>query len=116
MKLAPSANAGNKGAGSPSKAQNWAEQYQDAMTPIDGRSSSPTRRSNQENNPPTRPTMQKDGSYISQAAASRQDPYQQRASSPTRQPYTISPTAEELEKLSKPAVKRLANVTQLCML
>ncbi|KAF2155690.1 putative serine/threonine protein kinase [Myriangium duriaei CBS 260.36] len=119
MKLVPSNNANNKG-GSPGKgAQGWAEQYQDAMTPIDAKSGvpgSPTRKSNQENNPPTRPNLHKDGSYISQAAASRQDPYQQRPASPTRQPYTISPTQEELDKLQKPAVKRLANVTQLYFL
>ncbi|PNS13999.1 hypothetical protein CAC42_6512 [Sphaceloma murrayae] len=122
MKLLPSNNASNKGAGSPGKGlQSWQDQFQDAMSPIDakgGAPGSPTRKSNQENTPPTRQTLQKDASYLSQAAASRQDPYRthERPASPTRQPFTISPTQEELEKLQKPNVRRLANVTQLYFL
>lgn len=120
MKLLPSNNASNKGAGSPGKGlQSWQDQFQDAMSPIDGkdgRPTSPTRKSNQENTPPARPNLQKDASYLSQAAASRQDPYRthDRPASPSRQPFTISPTQEEIEKLQKPNVRRLANVTQLC--
>lgn len=79
---------------------------------------SPTRTSNKENASPAKPTLQKDASYISSAAASRQDPYRaadsQRPASPTRQRVAPTPTQEDMEKLAKPAVKRLANVTQLC--
>lgn len=78
---------------------------------------SPTRKSNQENTPPSgRPGMQKEPSYLTQAAQSRQEPYRTRgADQSTRYlngPQRLSP--EDLEKARKPAVKRLANVTQLC--
>lgn len=85
---------------------------------------SPTRKSNKENTPPpSRLPVIKDSasahsSHTSHAAASRQDPYRTRGDdhSPTRAKSVISGglTAEEIEKLSKPSVKRLANVTQLC--
>ncbi|KAF1355262.1 serine/threonine protein kinase-like protein [Delphinella strobiligena] len=82
---------------------------------------SPTRKSNKENTPPpTRLPVQKEPLYTSHAAASRQDPYRTRGDdqSPTRSRSVISGglTAEEVEKLSKPSVKRLANVTQLYFL
>ena len=76
---------------------------------------SPTRKANKENTPPsTRPGLHKDASYINHAAMSRQELYKSREES--RQPpvpQRLSP--EDQEKLRKPAVKRLANVTQLCM-
>lgn len=78
---------------------------------------SPTRKSNKENTPPgARPGVQKEPSYLTHAAQSRQEPYRTReAEQSTR--YLHGPqrlSAEELEKARKPAVKRLANVTQLC--
>lgn len=78
---------------------------------------SPTRKANKENTPPTaRPGMQKESSYITHAAQSRQEPYRPKdADQSTR--YYPSPqrlSAEDLEKARKPAVKRMANVTQLC--
>ena len=91
--------------------------YDDSKLP---QPSSPTRTSNKENTSPTRPSPQKENSFMSQAAASRQDPYRpqdsQRPASPTRQKVAPSPTQEEMEKLQKASVKRLANVTQLCTL
>lgn len=80
-------------------------------------SGSPTRRSNQENAPPGgRSAIQKDNGHITHAAQSRQEPYRTReAEQSTR--YLNGPqrlSAEDLEKARKPAVKRLANVTQLC--
>jgi cell cycle protein kinase DBF2 len=77
---------------------------------------SPTRKANKENTPPTaRPGLQKESSFLNHAAQSRQEPYRPREDQSTR--YYPSPqrlTTEELEKARKPAVKRLANVTQLC--
>ena len=84
-----------------------------------GAPGSPTRKQGKENTPPTfRPALQQEKSYITQAAASRQEPYRPRDEhSPTRQPtWGGRLTAEELEKLQKPNVKRLANVTQLYFL
>jgi hypothetical protein len=81
---------------------------------------SPTRKSNKENTPPgARPGMQKEPSYITHAAQSRQDPYRTREAEhhSTRYPngqQRLSP--DELEKARKPSVKRLASVTQLCRL
>jgi len=82
---------------------------------------SPTRKSNKENTPPpSRLPVQKEpfNQFTSHAAASRQDAYRTRGDehSPTRSKSVISGglTPEEIEKLAKPSVKRLANVTQLC--
>ncbi|EME49872.1 hypothetical protein DOTSEDRAFT_121541 [Dothistroma septosporum NZE10] len=80
---------------------------------------SPTRKNGKENTPPThRPQLQQTQSFITQAAASRQEPYRPREDrSPTRQKIQSDAlTAEEIEKLQKPNVKRLANVTQLYFL
>lgn len=82
---------------------------------------SPTKpfgRTNKENTPPNQ-WLPKEAVYTaSQAAASRQEPYQSRDTSDTnsKSRYTTQRglTAEELEKLQLPRVKRLANVTQLC--
>ena len=81
---------------------------------------SPLRKSNKENTPPGG-RLGKDASYTpNQAAASRQEPYQNKESADAAARGRYSPnrglTAEELEKLQLPKVKRLANVTQLCEL
>jgi cell cycle protein kinase DBF2 len=78
---------------------------------------SPTRKSNKENTPPgARPGLQKDSSYVTHAAQSRQDPYRTREADQSGRYYPGQQrlSAEELEKARKPQVKRLANVTQLC--
>lgn len=72
---------------------------------------------NQENTPPS-PGKLPPGSpfFPSSAAVSRQEAYRPREhidSGPRSIPRGLS--SEALEKLSKPSVKRLANVTQLCM-
>ena len=82
---------------------------------------SPVRRSNKENTPPgSRLGRDYGGQQFPQstAAASRQELYQPREQVlPTsRRGYDTQRglTVEELEKLQKPQVRRLANVTQLC--
>jgi cell cycle protein kinase DBF2 len=75
---------------------------------------SPTRKSNKENTPPGGYNAAKSpGVQQNQAAISRQEAYQpvdtKRGPAQTR-----GLTAEELQKLQLPKVKRLANVTQLC--
>ncbi|TKA67422.1 hypothetical protein B0A49_05456, partial [Cryomyces minteri] len=101
------------------------DKYNDSFTGQDTTAltpGSPTRKSNKENTPPgaARPPLSKESSFTNQAAASRQEPYKPReqAEPAGRQSYTVQRglTAEELEKLSKPSVKRLANVTQLYFL
>lgn len=77
---------------------------------------SPTRKANKENTPPgIRPSPKKESSFVTQAQQSRQAAYktQDEASAPK---HTIQRglSPEDLEKLQKPAIKRLANVTQLC--
>ena len=82
---------------------------------------SPTKpfgRTDKENTPPNQ-WLPKEAVYTaSQAAVSRQEPYQSRETSDTSSKSRYTPqrglTAEELEKLQLPRVKRLANVTQLC--
>jgi cell cycle protein kinase DBF2 len=79
---------------------------------------SPTKKSNKENTTPGL-RLPKESSYtLTQAAKSRQEPYQykQTTDPPVRGRYNFQRdlTAEELEKLQLPKVKRLANVTQLC--
>ena len=78
---------------------------------------SPARKMGKENTPPSgtnsKPTTP------NQAAISRQEPYQLRDTDPglkARHHAERGLTAEELEKLQLPKVKRLANVTQLCKL
>jgi cell cycle protein kinase DBF2 len=77
---------------------------------------SPTRKANKENTPPSaRPGLQKEPSYVTHAAQSRQEPYRPRDADQSGRYYqTQRLSAEDLEKARKPAVKRLANVTQLC--
>lgn len=75
---------------------------------------SPTRKSNKENTPPgIRPSPKKEPSYINQAAQSRQEAYKTREEAP-RQTIQRGLSQEDLDKLQKPSIKRLANVTQLC--
>jgi cell cycle protein kinase DBF2 len=79
---------------------------------------SPLRKQGKENTPPsTRPGLDMNASQ-NQAAVSRQEIYQSRDQpSPNLPKYNTQRglTAEELEILQKPNVRRLANVTQLCM-
>lgn len=78
---------------------------------------SPARKANKENTPPSsRPALQKDPSYVTHAAQSRQEPYRTREAEQSGRYYHGQQrlSADELEKARKPAVKRLANVTQLC--
>lgn len=83
-------------------------------------SGSPTKTSNKENTPlGLRPTTKEASHTPNQAAISRQEHYQPRETADTaaRPRYNNAQrglTAEELEKLQLPKVKRLANVTQLC--
>jgi serine/threonine protein kinase len=60
------------------------------------------------------------GNYLNEAAQNRQNVYRPREDqSPNRQkqtPFNAQPSPEELEKLQRPTVKRLANVTQLYFL
>lgn len=91
-------------------------------------SGSPVRRQGKENNTPQAArqpdsptlnpaTIPRDAPSLNQAAISRQELYQTREipAPPTRKYNTQRGlTAEELEILHKPNVKRLANVTQLC--
>lgn len=97
-------------------AENRNDSANDVSAPMPG---SPTRKSNKENTPPgNRPQLTKESSYLNHAAASRQEPYRARAEpvEPARTSYTVQRglSPEELEKLQKPSVKRLANVSQLC--
>lgn len=81
---------------------------------------SPLRSANQENTPPGGRAGKEVQHVINQAAVSRQEPYQGKeafdASARGRYSPTRGLTAEELEKLQLPKVKRLANVTQICEL
>ena len=80
-------------------------------TPTPGR---PTRKSNKENTPPGGPALGKIATnQQNQAAISRQEPYQV-VDNKRPQAQSRGLTAEELQKLQLPRVKRLANVTQLC--
>ena len=83
-------------------------------------SSSPTRRANKENVAPASSRLPpKDlGPNPAAAAVSRHQPYQPRDTDPIgrRQVQMRGLTPEELEKLQDPRVKRLVNVTQLCMI
>ncbi len=76
---------------------------------------SPTKKQGKENTPPG--IRQSKPATPNQAAVSRQEPYQARdtdSGGKARYNTQRGLTAEELEKLQLPKVKRLANVTQLC--
>lgn len=98
------------------------QQYADAIGADvkAGPPGSPPRKTGKENTPPShRPQLQQTQSFVNQAAASRQEPYRQRDDpSPTHASRALAGglTSEDLEKLQKPSVKRLANVTQLYFL
>lgn len=93
---------------SPSKS-NLEDAASDPFSDKLARPHSPTRQSNKENAPGS-PTRQ--GYYQNSAANARNELYQRTET--RRGPQTRGLTAEELEKLQLPKVKRLANVTQLC--
>lgn len=78
-------------------------------------SGSPTKKSGKENTPPGLASSK--SLTPNQAAVQRQEPYQIRdvdSGAKARYNPQRGLTAEELEKLQLPKVKRLANVTQLC--
>lgn len=78
---------------------------------------SPLRKQGKENTPPSTRSAVEMGASQNQAAVSRQEIYQSRDQLlPNVSKYNTQRglTAEELEILQKPNVKRLANVTQLC--
>jgi cell cycle protein kinase DBF2 len=78
---------------------------------------SPLRKQGKENTPPSS-RHGLDPATQNQAAISRQEQYQSRDQPQITKKYNTQRglTAEELEILHKPNVKRLANVTQLCKL
>ncbi|KAI9831538.1 MAG: hypothetical protein M1826_003428 [Phylliscum demangeonii] len=81
---------------------------------------SPVRKSNKENNPPDASPKRPTAALPSAAATSRQELYQPRepASAGAKRALDTQRglTPEEWEKLRKPQVKRLANVTQIYFL
>ncbi|KAJ5595464.1 uncharacterized protein N7459_001672 [Penicillium hispanicum] len=84
---------------------------------IHQRPSSPTRKANKENTPPTARLTKDLGPNPTPAAISRHEPYQPRdADTSKRQVQLRGLTPEEMEKLQQPRVKRLTNVTQLYFL
>ncbi|KAK4569684.1 serine/threonine-protein kinase dbf2 [Recurvomyces mirabilis] len=126
MKLVPTQGQPNGKALQPATSNNNNHNaYSDPFGAQDskgGAPGSPLRKQGKENTPPThRPQLQQTNSYQSQAAERRQEPYRTRGDehSPTRPKtgtMTGALTSEDIEKLTKPAVKRLANVTQLYFL
>jgi cell cycle protein kinase DBF2 len=90
-----------------------ADPFADTNSHYFGRSESPTRQSNKENAPAGDLRYGKDQSQ-SHAAMSRREQYQPTES--RRNVQTRGLTAEEMQKLQNPRIKRLANVTQLCKL
>lgn len=79
---------------------------------------SPLRKQGKENTPPSSHPVADMNTSQNQAAVSRQEIYQSREQPSANLPkYNTQRglTAEELEILQKPNVRRLANVTQLCM-
>jgi hypothetical protein len=67
---------------------------------------------NEENTPPgSRPGIKTQNSYLTSAQQGRQEAYKTRE----EPKFDRGLTAKEAEMISKPSVKRLANVTQLCM-
>jgi len=92
--------------------QNGFSAYDMGMPPP----SSPTRQSAKENTPPQhlRPALKTESSFVNHAAQSRQAPYKPNEAAPAQYQVQRGLSKEDLEKLQKPSVKRLANVTQLC--
>lgn len=113
----PPSNIGRLQPSSPTKSgipiaeDNYAE-FMD-YSPAEATPGSPTRKSNKENTPPgARPSPKKEASYINQAAQSRQEAYKTRDE--PKQTIQRGLSQEDIDKLQKPSIKRLANVTQLC--
>ncbi|KAI1211849.1 kinase-like protein [Annulohypoxylon truncatum] len=82
---------------------------------------SPLKKQGQENTPPSKIPIRDSVYQHNQAAVSRQEPYQvrdTRPNTPNTKKFNTSRglTAEELEILKKPSVRRLVNVTQLYFL
>ena len=79
---------------------------------------SPTRKSGKENTPPgMRPALKKEPSFLNHAAQSRQEIYKTKEATESKTQYVQRGlSAEDIEKLQKPSIKRLSNVTQLCKL
>ncbi|KAI0886166.1 kinase-like protein [Annulohypoxylon maeteangense] len=82
---------------------------------------SPLKKQGQENTPPSKIPIRDSVYQHNQAAVSRQEPYQLRDTrpiTPNTKKFNTSRglTAEELEILKKPSVRRLVNVTQLYFL
>ena len=130
LKLAPSGNTPTKiplrkqnNGNSPTKDPFHIAEDSDEFLPdyaTAGMPGSPTRKSNKENTPPShRPALVEKSSFLTHAQSARQAPYKSREDLAPRQQTTSSVeqprlSPEEIEKLQKPSVKRLANVTQLC--
>jgi cell cycle protein kinase DBF2 len=101
------------GAGSPNKGQRQV----DEADPFTGSGSSampgsPTKQPNQENTPPTGRQTKEMASAASQARHEQYRP--QDSSVRSRASPTRGMSAEDMEKLQLPRVKRLANVAQIC--
>ena len=118
LKLAPQSptkqqgfSPGKQGLPTPEGYRNG-DPFADQNSQYFGRSESPTRQSNKENTPAGDVRLGKD-QINSHAALSRREQYQPTES--RRNVQTRGLTAEELQKLQNPRIKRLANVTQLCM-
>lgn len=93
--------------------RNTGEDFNESV--IHQRPTSPTRRANKENTPPTARLAKDLGPNPTAAAKSRHEPYQTRdADTSKRQVQLRGLTPDEIEKLQQPRVKRLTNVTQLC--
>lgn len=77
---------------------------------------SPTRKSNKENTPPgSRPVLKKESSFLNHAAQSRENVYRTKEATESKTQYVQRGlSADDVEKLQKPSIKRLSNVTQLC--
>lgn len=110
MKLAPMSPTKSQPK-SPSKFENVSKDpFADQTIQYYGRSESPTRQSNKEN-APSSPGKYGAEPHQNHAAMTRHEQYHKSEKS---KPITKGLTAEELQKLQLPKVKRLANVTQLC--
>ncbi|BDD61635.1 hypothetical protein MAP00_006673 [Monascus purpureus] len=122
LKLAPSTPtkpALNHSSFSPSKSgRSGSDDLNFNESVIHQPSSTPARKANKENRPPSPTRLDKDlGLGINAAAISRREPYQSRDETlQRRQVHLHGLTPEELEKLQTPSVKRLVNVTQLYFL
>ena len=122
MKLEPSSptKAGRQqlSVGSPNKGGKLTmeDETNSSMLPPGGA----LREYNQENTPPNGRVGKDITLSPTHAALSRQEQYQSRDTSDATSRGHYSPTqgvsAEDIEKLTLPKVKRLANVTQLCMI